>query len=90
MCLQGKTDVNSQAYNGNTALHLAVSKDQPNLNIIKMLIKSGADPDIENYDANDRDEDDDERFGNSVYDICEEQQVRTCTMCMFIISHNLV
>lgn len=61
--------MNAQAYDGNTALHLAVEIRNPH--ITKLLVRSGADPDIENYEPNYRDEDETEQIGNSVYDLCD-------------------
>lgn len=61
--------MDAQAYNGNTALHMAVSMNEPNQSIIRMLIKSGADPEMENNEY-----EDDDCVGNSVYDLCDDNE----------------
>jgi len=55
--------VDPQAYDGNTPLHLAISMGKPDL--CRILIKSGANPLLENRDFSDE-----ETVGKNAYDLC--------------------
>lgn len=67
--------MNAQAFDGNTALHLAISLN--NTDLSKMLIKSGANPDIKNrewyqdYDEEELSDDDEVADGKNAFDMCK-------------------
>lgn len=46
---QGRSNINAQAYDGNTPLHLAVAAE--NKNLVKLLLSVSADLNISNYDG---------------------------------------
>lgn len=64
MIFQANVDVNKKNFSGNTALHSAVvCTSSAAKEMVKLLIKYGADPKIKN-NCNSRDEDTFDDFGN--------------------------
>lgn len=73
--VQGHANVNAQAYDGNTPLHLAVAAE--NKDLVRLLLSVNADVNITNYDSD----------GEAPLDLCSPtQEVRSSSrICLLIL-----